>query len=258
MLELYHTRDAVCPMKVRIALAEKRLEWKSHPNPDLRSASYLALNPGGYVPTLVHDGKVLTESRIISEYIEDAFPGNQLLPADPFRRHQARLWSKQIDDSLHLNIFILTFLARGVFGLSKLSDEDRQRRLPLEPVKRMIALDLLRDGVGSPWTESALTRFRRLVIAMDRSLGTCSYLAGEDFSLADADLSVYLFRLGQLQLNFLWDDLAALKAWILRVHARPSFQAGVVNWLTDTEVMAYETGAQIVAARARNWLKTVA
>ncbi len=62
MLELYHTRDAVCPMKVRIALAEKGVEWESRLNPDMRSPEYLALNPGGYVPTLIHEGNVLTES----------------------------------------------------------------------------------------------------------------------------------------------------------------------------------------------------
>jgi glutathione S-transferase len=254
MILLYHTRDAVCPMKVRIALAEKGLEWESHLNPDMRSPEYLALNPRGYVPTLVHDGHVLTESRIISEYIEDAFPDTPLMPLDSVARHRARYWSKQIDDTLHLNVFVLTFLALGGWGLSKLSEEERQRRLPMEPVKRTIAQDLLRDGIEAKWVAAAIARFRNVLRDMDKALQDTSYLAGDEYSLADVDLSVYTYRLGQLTLDPLWQDLPHLQKWTDRVYARPAFQAGVVDWLTPAETGKYDHGADRVAQAALDWL----
>ena len=77
MLELYHHGSSVCAAKVRLVLAEKNLEWTGHYldilageqfNPD-----YLKLNPKAVVPTLIHDGEVITESTIICEYIDDAF-----------------------------------------------------------------------------------------------------------------------------------------------------------------------------------------
>lgn len=110
MLALYHMPNAVCAQKVRICLAEKGLTWESSlvTGPALRSLEYLAINPGGYVPTLVHDGRIITESRVISEYLDEAFPAPGLTPRDAFDRAGVRHWTKQSDDSLHLNVFVLT------------------------------------------------------------------------------------------------------------------------------------------------------
>ncbi len=74
MLELYNHDMSVCAAKVRFAMAEKGLEYTSrmvnllareHKTPE-----YLALNPNGVVPTLVHNGHVVYESTIINEYLE--------------------------------------------------------------------------------------------------------------------------------------------------------------------------------------------
>src|SRR5579875_2563430 len=77
VLELYHATNSVCAQKVRLALAEKRLSAKEHLltlNGDQYDPAYLKLNPNGVVPTLVHDGHVVTESTIILYYLDDAFP----------------------------------------------------------------------------------------------------------------------------------------------------------------------------------------
>lgn len=49
--------------------------------PEMKSAEYLALNPMGKVPTLVHDGRVVTECAAICTYLADAFPAASLAPA---------------------------------------------------------------------------------------------------------------------------------------------------------------------------------
>ena len=92
MLELYHFDRSPAAQKVRLALAEKGLDWDGHyietgfDKRDQHDPGYLKLNPRGMVPTLVHDGRVIRESNVILEYIEDAFPAPPLRPADPYER----------------------------------------------------------------------------------------------------------------------------------------------------------------------------
>ena len=96
MLELYHFDRSTAAQKVRIALAEKGLEWEGHyintgfDKRDQHDPDYLKINPRGVVPTLIHDGKVIRESNVILEYLEDAFPAHPLRPADPFERAEMR------------------------------------------------------------------------------------------------------------------------------------------------------------------------
>jgi glutathione S-transferase len=55
----------------------KVLSWETG---ETRSADYLAINPMGKVPTLVHDGVVVTECAAICAYLADAFPQAGLAP----------------------------------------------------------------------------------------------------------------------------------------------------------------------------------
>jgi glutathione S-transferase len=95
-VELYHFWSSVCSVRCRMALEEKGVKWESKYIDLFKfeqlKPEYLVINPDGVVPTLVHDGRPLRESVIINEYIEDAFAGPQLVPADPvpsrFRRFE--------------------------------------------------------------------------------------------------------------------------------------------------------------------------
>lgn len=62
---------------------------------ETRTPEYLALNPSGKIPTLVHDGFALTETVAINLYLASTFPGN-LLPAsahDMAKLHQWTSWA---------------------------------------------------------------------------------------------------------------------------------------------------------------------
>src|ERR1700691_2050728 len=112
MLELYHNINSVCAQKVRIALAEKGQDVKEHLltlQGDQNDPAYMKLNPNGVVPTLVHDGNVVTESSLILYYIDDAFPDPPLMPKAPMARHRVRLYNKLIDEYMHNACTIITF-----------------------------------------------------------------------------------------------------------------------------------------------------
>ena len=85
MLELYHSDMSVCAAKVRQVCAEKGLEWQAHGlnlgAGEAQQPDYLTLNPGGVVPTLIDDGRVVIESTVICEYLDDKWPTQPLKPA---------------------------------------------------------------------------------------------------------------------------------------------------------------------------------
>ncbi|KAA3485491.1 putative glutathione S-transferase [Gossypium australe] len=72
---------------------------------DLRNKSPLLLqyNPiHKKIPVLVHDGKPICECTIILQYIDEIWPQNPLLPADPYDRSVALFWIKFADDKVFL------------------------------------------------------------------------------------------------------------------------------------------------------------
>ncbi|WP_164115668.1 glutathione S-transferase family protein [Sphingorhabdus sp. Alg239-R122] len=67
----------------RWALHEAGADYDQHiiAYEDMKSPDYLAVNPMGKVPAIVHDGKIVTECAAICAYLADVFPGSNLTPA---------------------------------------------------------------------------------------------------------------------------------------------------------------------------------
>jgi len=79
--------------RVRIALNLKGVEYTRHDvmllENQQRSPEHLALNPQGLVPALEVEGKVLTQSLAIIDWLDARYPEPRLIPADPDRRAAA-------------------------------------------------------------------------------------------------------------------------------------------------------------------------
>ena len=236
MIELYHNDMSVCAQKVRFTLGEKTLEWKSHHlnlrAGDQQKAEYLKLNPNAVVPTLVDNGRVIIESTVINEYLDDAYAEPRLRPVDAGERARMRLWTKQLDEGIHVATRVISNaiafrhqkLALGAEALKMLHD-----KIP-DPKKREESWENITKGIDSRFFVEAVRRFDRLLADMEATLTEESWLAGKEFSLADIGYAPYIRRLQDLQLQFLWDKRPHIPAWSERVDKRPGYQQAFADW----------------------------
>ena len=105
MLTLYFAPGS-SSFAVHIALREIGVPFEGKPmsfrSNDLRSPAYLVLNPEGKVPTLIIDGRPLTEVAAILYYLAKRFPDAELLPRDDIEADaQALSWMSFAASSLH-------------------------------------------------------------------------------------------------------------------------------------------------------------
>ncbi|XP_026391846.1 probable glutathione S-transferase parC isoform X4 [Papaver somniferum] len=91
-------------IRVRIALAEKEVKYE-YKEDDFseKSPLLLKMNPiHKKIPVLIHNGKPITESLNIVEYVDKVWnQKSSLLPADPYQRALARFWADYIDKKVY-------------------------------------------------------------------------------------------------------------------------------------------------------------
>jgi glutathione S-transferase len=94
MLVLYHAGAHPSVGQGALHIKRKGLSYQSHylsiPRQDHLKPEYLAINPDGQVPSLIHDDQIITETTVINEYLDDAFPDPSLRPVAPVARARMR------------------------------------------------------------------------------------------------------------------------------------------------------------------------
>ena len=94
-IRLYDAVPSSNSDRVKIALHEKGLSYVRTTlvlaNRDQKRPEFLKLNPYGKVPVIDDGGRILFESCIINEYLEEKYPDPPLLPKDPYLRGRGRV-----------------------------------------------------------------------------------------------------------------------------------------------------------------------
>jgi len=199
-VELYHAEPGSNSLKVLQALHEKQVPFVSHyinlQKFEQHDPAYLAINPAGQVPALVHDGRVLVESTIINEYIDEVFDGLALRPADPFLVGQMRIWTKYVDEVFRPALSFLAWhrvIPKLAADLPPGEFEQRLAAIPLKEKRDKWAL-----AASGGFTERELEGWRYqmedTVNRLERSASQHLWLACDSFSLAD--IAVFAMAVG--------------------------------------------------------------
>ena len=230
MLELYNFPPSTCSLKVRVVLAEKDLEWKDHcldsRNGDHLTPEYLKLNPGGVVPTLIHDGAVIIDSSVISEYLDEVFPEVSLTPADAVGRAQMRKWLRFFEEMPTPAVRYPSFQIVLIRNLQRLSPKRFQDAANSRPLRKHFYRRMGQDGFSEVEMDKAIDDIRSTVDRMEAALvGAGPWLMGEQYTLADICVVPSIDRMEDLGYEELWEkDHPHVTAWFRRIMARPAVQ----------------------------------
>ena len=234
MLTLYHAAASTCSQKVRLALAEKGLAWKGHAL-DLRAfdqlkPEFLALNPAGMVPVLVHDGQVITESMVINEYLDEVFPAMPLRPAEPLGRARVRAWTLYIATEPTWAIKTPSYQKNirpalaGTMGDAEFAAI--AARMPdHENAKRWVAA--VTRGFTRAELDAELARLAKTLDRMQAALQRSEWLAGDQYTLADVDMAPFVHRLAQVGEASMIETRRRVAEWYARIKVRPAFQTAI-------------------------------
>jgi glutathione S-transferase len=201
MLKLCGFRISNYHNKVRIVLLEKGIAFEEDDSQRPKQTDeYLARSPMGKVPFLeLDDGRRLSESQVICEYLEEGYPQHPLLPQDTFARAKVRELLMHIE--LHMELVVRRLYGQVFFKRGNLSEEASQA----------VQRDL---GKGVRALKS-LAKFE-------------PYIAGRELTLADCAAFVHLPLVSLASKlaygrDFL-EELPQVKPYLKMLGERPAFR----------------------------------
>lgn len=257
MLELYHHGSSACAAKVRLALAEKKLNWNSHYLDILKGEQfkpdYLKINPKAVVPTLVHDGMVIPESTVICEYVDETFPEHAIYPKSSYDKARVRVWTKAVDEELHPACSAITYIVshRQTILRNGVGNFDEfLRQAGAEGIgARKQKWQWIQEGVAAPGAGEKIRLYAGYLDKMEEALRGSDWIAGDAFSMADIAMTPYVNRLDALAMDGLWRGgrLPLVERWFERVKARPTFKPALLDW------MPRELAAEMTENGRKSW-----
>lgn len=232
-VHLYHSGLSNCAMRVRMTLEEKSVPWTSH-HFDLTkkehiTPEYFGINPNGVVPTLVHDGAVIIESNDIIDYIDKTFPNPPLRPSDAALLEDMYWWMKSAVE-IHVKAVKTFIYFNKMQGRMKQTEQQKKAYESLQTNKELLAFHKRSSGSGFTQedADAAAAILDEFFAEANRRLQTQEWLVGEQFTLADITWVPLHFTLSGAGYDF--NRFPAVEAWVRRIHQRPSYQKGILEW----------------------------
>jgi glutathione S-transferase len=230
-LILYDHPSSPCARRVRITLLEKELSWDTQiidlARLEQRRPEYLRLNPNGFVPTLAHGERVIYESNVITEYLDDAFPQRPLYPQDAWELAQVKMWqASELAMAKDYRPLMYQRLMGPMLRLTSTLDE------ALEAARRSTseAADLAWEE--RVWNLAVLTadeeaqlvdRLWKWLANLDAHLEGRQFLVGERFTQAEVSVYPRVAMYPFVQLHITADRFPNVTRWMKALAQRPSF-----------------------------------
>jgi glutathione S-transferase len=192
---LYDAMPSANSDRVKVVLHEKGLAYEritlNLANKDQKRPEFLKLNPYGKVPVINDSGRVLFESCIINEYLDEQYRNPPLMPTDAYLRARGRI----------LVDYALNYMHEPYWALrGEMMKKEADRDVSVLQEKRQT--------------------LRALMLYLEEALAEKSYFLGE-FSLIDIDILPRLMRMesyGALPTP----ELPKLTAWLKKMKERLS------------------------------------
>jgi glutathione S-transferase len=228
---LYNAPQSTCSQRARFVLNAKNIPF-GEVKLDLLAGDqlkpeYLALNPNGVVPTLDHDGAIVTDSSVIIEYLDEIAPEPEsFTPRDPVKRAGMRALMRFIDEmpaaAVRVPTFNLAFLPR----FAAMSEEEFLAFAESKPLRKEFMLAMGRKGFPQKEMDAAVQRLRRTYERMDTEIAKSGgpWLLGREISLADIAVMPAIVRMADLGQETAWQDLPRVQRWYDAIRAHPAFR----------------------------------
>ncbi|UWQ18281.1 glutathione S-transferase family protein [Jannaschia sp. M317] len=201
MIQLYHFALSPFCRKVRLTLAEKKMEVVLEPLPYWEAGSeFLRMNPAGKVPVLRMDRLILSDSQAICEYIEETMPEPPLMPRDPEKRAEVRRLVAWFDDKFHAEV---------------------TSKLVYERINKKLTRQGYPDGTN---VKSGVKAIKFHLDYMGWLLDQRRWLAGPDMTLADFAAAAHLSCLDYSS-DVDWNRNAGVRDWYAKIKSRPAFRS---------------------------------
>jgi GSH-dependent disulfide-bond oxidoreductase len=229
---LYHWEPNANSGKPMLALMEKGVAFKSHYldllSFDQHKPEYLAVNPQGTIPAMLHGERVLTESTAIMEYVDDVFEGPRLMPEEPRDRWRVRWWMKFMDQWLGPSFSMIgwsVFVGPAVRAKDPAELKAAIERIPL-PERRVAWRKAIYAQFSAAEMQESQRRVALGIRVLEQELARRPWLASNQYSLADINGFNLAFALPLSQPKLSNDELTPnILRWLRAIYARPATKA---------------------------------
>jgi glutathione S-transferase len=228
---LYNAPQSTCSQRVRFVLNAKKLPFAEVKlnllAGDQLKPDYMALNPNGVVPTLDHDGAIVTDSSVIIEYLDEIAPAAEsFTPSDPVVRARMRALMRFIDEMPAASVRVPTFNIAFLPRFAAMSEEEFLAFAESKPLRKEFMLAMGRSGFPQKEMDAAMARLRRSYERMDAEIEKSGgpWLLGSDISLADISVMPAIVRMADLGQDGAWQDLPRVQRWYEAIRAHSAFR----------------------------------
>jgi glutathione S-transferase len=228
--KLYNAPQSTCSQRVRFVFNGKKLSFDEVKlnllEGDQLKPDYLKLNPNGVVPTLDHDGAIVIDSTVITEYLDEVVPQASFTPESPLERARMRALMHFIDEMPAAAVRVPTFNLAFLPSFQKMSREAFVAMAESKPLRCEFMMAMGQTGFPKAEMDAALARLRRTYERMDAQIETSGgpWLLGKKITLADVAMMPALVRMDDLGMADQWQDLPRIVIWFDNIRAQEAFK----------------------------------